>query len=81
MLLSTLALGLSLGLRYESSWFCLWVIVWLSPPWLLFVKICEERELRIALRPILPGVPRTHTISSASTAAKQMNRPRAAALR
>jgi protein-S-isoprenylcysteine O-methyltransferase Ste14 len=45
MLLCTLALLLSVGLRYRSLWFVLWVIVIVSPGWIFFVRKYEEREL------------------------------------
>jgi protein-S-isoprenylcysteine O-methyltransferase Ste14 len=47
MLLCTLALLLSVGLRYRSTWFLLWVVVIVSPGWIFFVRRYEERELEI----------------------------------
>jgi len=47
MLLSTLALLVSVGLRYRTIWFVVWVIVIVSPAWIFFVKVYEERELEI----------------------------------
>jgi protein-S-isoprenylcysteine O-methyltransferase Ste14 len=47
MLLCTLALLLSVGLRYRSVWFVAWVIVSVSPGWIFFVRKYEERELEI----------------------------------
>ena len=47
MLLSTLALLLSVGLRYRPTWFVLWLILSVSPGWIFFVRIYEERELEI----------------------------------
>lgn len=47
MLLCTLALLLSVGLRYRSLWFVVWVILIVSPGWIFFVRIYEERELEI----------------------------------
>ena len=47
MLLCTLALLLSVGFRYRSVWFVLWVILIVSPGWIFFVNIYEERELEI----------------------------------
>lgn len=47
MLLCTLALLLSVGLRYRSIWFVVWVILIVSPGWIFFVKVYEERELQI----------------------------------
>jgi len=69
MLLSTLALLVSVGLRYRSIWFVVWVIVIVSAGWIFFVKVYEERELEIrfgssylaykARTPfLLPGRPR-----------------------
>ena len=45
MLLCTLALLLSVGLRYRSIWFVVWVMLIVSPGWIFFVKVYEEREL------------------------------------
>lgn len=45
--LSTFALLLSLGLRYRSLWFVLWVILIVSPGWIFFARFYEERELKI----------------------------------
>ena len=47
MLLCTLALLVSVGLRYRSIWFVVWVILIVSPGWIFFVKVYEERELEI----------------------------------
>jgi len=47
MLLCTLALLLAVGLRHRSPWFVLWVILIVSPGWIFFVRIYEERELEI----------------------------------
>lgn len=47
MLLCTLALLLSVGLRFGSLWFASWVILSVSPGWVFFVRIYEERELEI----------------------------------
>ena len=71
MLLCTLALLVSVGLLYRSLWFVLWVIVIVSPGWIFFVRIYEERELEIRFGVpyleyrektpfLLPGKPR-HT--------------------
>lgn len=69
MLLSTLALLVSAGLRYRSLWFVAWVVLIVSPGWIFFVTVYEERELEIrfgasymayrAKTPLLwPGKPR-----------------------
>lgn len=47
MLLCTLALLLSVGLRYRSPWFVAWVLCLVSPGWIFFVRKYEERELEI----------------------------------
>jgi protein-S-isoprenylcysteine O-methyltransferase Ste14 len=47
MLLSTLALLFSLALWYRSLWFVAWVAVSVSPGWIFFAKVYEERELEI----------------------------------
>lgn len=43
----TMLLLLSLGIRYQSLWFLLVVLLCLSPGWIFFVKHYEERELEI----------------------------------
>jgi protein-S-isoprenylcysteine O-methyltransferase Ste14 len=45
MLLCTLALLVSVGLRYRSVWLVLWAILIISPGWIYFVRVYEEREL------------------------------------
>lgn len=45
MVLSTLALGLSLGVWFQSILFVLWVLILFTPAILFFVKVYEEREL------------------------------------
>ena len=45
MVLSVLALGLSLGIWFQSILFVLWVLLLFTPALLFFVKIYEEREL------------------------------------
>ena len=45
MVLSTLALGLSLGVWFQSILFVLWVLILFTPSILFFVKVYEEREL------------------------------------
>lgn len=47
MLLCALAWLLSLGLWYRSLRFVVWLAVSVSPGWIFFVKIYEERELEI----------------------------------
>jgi protein-S-isoprenylcysteine O-methyltransferase Ste14 len=47
MVLATLACLLSLGIWFQSALFVLWVLVLVTPAWLAFVKIYEERELEI----------------------------------
>ena len=75
MVLCTLALLMSVGLRYRSLWFVSWVIVIVSPGWIFFVKVYEERELEIRFGDsylkykartafLLPGRPR-HTTHAA----------------
>jgi len=47
MVLCTLACFFSLGLRHQSAWFPLLMAVSVSPGWIFFVKIYEERELEL----------------------------------
>ncbi len=47
MVLSTLALGLSLGVWFQSVLFMLWVLILVAPVLLVIVKVYEERELEI----------------------------------
>ena len=47
MVLATLALGLSLGVWFQSVLFVLWVLILFAPALLFFVKVYEERELEI----------------------------------
>ena len=47
MVLSTLALLLSVGLWLQSVLFVIWVVCIVSPVWLVLVKVYEERELEI----------------------------------
>ncbi len=51
MLLCTLFWFVSIALLRQSVWFLLWVLVDLSPGWVLFVKVYEERELSIRFGP------------------------------
>ena len=47
MVLTTLAFLLSMGIWFQSTLFVLWVLVLVTPAWLAFVKVYEERELEI----------------------------------
>jgi protein-S-isoprenylcysteine O-methyltransferase Ste14 len=47
MVLATLALGLSLGVWFQSLLFVLWVLILVAPVLLVIVKVYEERELEI----------------------------------
>jgi protein-S-isoprenylcysteine O-methyltransferase Ste14 len=47
MLLCTLALLVSVGMRYRSIWFVCWTLLIVAPGWLYFVWRYEERELEI----------------------------------
>jgi protein-S-isoprenylcysteine O-methyltransferase Ste14 len=47
MVLASLALGLSLGIWFQSILFVLWVIILFTPALLVIVKVYEERELEI----------------------------------
>jgi protein-S-isoprenylcysteine O-methyltransferase Ste14 len=47
MVLGTLAFLVSLGIWYQSALFVVWVLVLVTPAWLFFVKVFEERELEI----------------------------------
>lgn len=47
MVLTTLALLLSLGIWFQSVLFVLWVLFLIAPALLVFVKVYEERELEI----------------------------------
>jgi len=47
MVLSGLALLLSLGIWFQSVLFVLWALVLVTPALLVFVKVYEERELEI----------------------------------
>jgi protein-S-isoprenylcysteine O-methyltransferase Ste14 len=51
MLLCTLAWFLSLVLWHPSTWGVLWVIVCVTPGWIFFVRVYEERELEIRFGP------------------------------
>ncbi|MGD1047094.1 MAG: isoprenylcysteine carboxylmethyltransferase family protein [Bacteroidota bacterium] len=45
MVLAVLALGISLGVWFQSILFVLWVLILFTPAILFFVKVYEEREL------------------------------------
>ena len=47
MVLAVLALGLSLGVWFQSILFVLWVLILFAPALLVLVKVYEERELEI----------------------------------
>jgi protein-S-isoprenylcysteine O-methyltransferase Ste14 len=47
MVLALLALGLSLGVWFQSILFVLWVLILFAPALLTIVKVYEERELEI----------------------------------
>jgi protein-S-isoprenylcysteine O-methyltransferase Ste14 len=47
MVLGTQAFLVSLGIWYQSALFVVWVLVLVTPAWLFFVKVFEERELEI----------------------------------
>jgi protein-S-isoprenylcysteine O-methyltransferase Ste14 len=49
--LCTFALLLAVGLRYQSQWFLLLLVLCLTPGWVFFVKHYEERELEIRFGP------------------------------
>jgi protein-S-isoprenylcysteine O-methyltransferase Ste14 len=49
MVLAVLALGLSLGVWFQSILFVLWVLILFAPALLFIVKVYEERELEIRL--------------------------------
>ena len=47
MVLAGLALLLSLGIRFRSLLFVLWVLILFAPALLVFVRVYEERELEL----------------------------------
>jgi protein-S-isoprenylcysteine O-methyltransferase Ste14 len=49
MVLSTLAFFVALGLWLQSGLFVLWVLLCLTPAFIFFLKVFEERELEIRL--------------------------------
>jgi protein-S-isoprenylcysteine O-methyltransferase Ste14 len=49
MVLFTLAFFVALGLWMQSTLFVTWVLLWLTPWFVFFLKVFEERELEIRL--------------------------------
>lgn len=47
MVLGTLSCLVAIGLWFQSVLFVLWVLVLVTPAWLVFVRVYEERELEI----------------------------------
>ncbi|MBI5471013.1 MAG: isoprenylcysteine carboxylmethyltransferase family protein [Ignavibacteriae bacterium] len=47
MVLAVLALGVSMGIWFQSLMFLLWVLILFAPALLTYVKVFEERELEI----------------------------------
>lgn len=47
MVLGTLLFLTALGIWFQSALFVLWSLLWVTPAWLWFVKVYEERELEI----------------------------------
>jgi protein-S-isoprenylcysteine O-methyltransferase Ste14 len=47
MVLATLVFLFALGIWFQSALFVLWVLILVTPAWLVFVKVYEERELEI----------------------------------
>jgi protein-S-isoprenylcysteine O-methyltransferase Ste14 len=47
MVLAGLSFFLSLGIRFQSALFVLWVLILFAPALLFFVKVYEERELEL----------------------------------
>jgi protein-S-isoprenylcysteine O-methyltransferase Ste14 len=47
MVLGTLACLLAIGIWFQSALFVAWVLLLVTPAWLAFVKVYEERELEI----------------------------------
>jgi protein-S-isoprenylcysteine O-methyltransferase Ste14 len=47
MVLGTLAFLLALGIWFQSALFVTWVLFLVTPAWLAFIKLYEERELEI----------------------------------
>lgn len=49
MVLSTLAFMVALGFWFQSALFVIWVLAWLAPAFVFFLRVYEERELEIRL--------------------------------
>lgn len=49
MVLATLAFLVALGLWLQSALFIVWVLLWVTPWFVTFLKVYEERELEIRL--------------------------------
>jgi protein-S-isoprenylcysteine O-methyltransferase Ste14 len=47
MVLATLAYLLAIGILFQSAFFVLWVLILVTPAWLVYLKVFEERELEI----------------------------------
>ena len=47
MVLCTLAVLISAGFYFQSLYFVLWAILLVTPAWIYFLKVYEERELEI----------------------------------
>ena len=47
MVLGTLVFAVVLGFWLQSLHVVLWAVAWLSPAWLIFVRVYEERELEL----------------------------------
>lgn len=47
MVLATLACLAAVGLWFQSTLFVVWVLVLVTPVWIVFLKVYEERELEI----------------------------------
>jgi protein-S-isoprenylcysteine O-methyltransferase Ste14 len=47
MILASIALGLSVGIWFQSVLFVLWVLILVTPALLFIVKVYEERELEV----------------------------------
>ncbi len=47
MVLATVAFLLAIGIWFQSAFFMLWVLILVTPAWLVYLKVFEERELEI----------------------------------
>ena len=47
MILSTLACLVAIGLWFQSLFFLIWVLGLVTPSWIMFLRVYEERELEI----------------------------------